>query len=258
MSINYLDKIKVGDVIKLPEKKKRPQEYLTQLKDSIAEMAKRNNDYLGFNYFADDLKIKTSQPADLDFVNEREGEWSALDKKDKEQWLKDKEKNTSNITEIAISLLLDKHLEDRYIIARASSFDDYKNGADNILIDKESGDIVCGMDGIIGHQGDDGKDIKKDKLKKIMEKGGVNIQYGASLDKKGKIIPASCKNIPAFYLSLSKEDLSRLLKAYYSKQADVLEELFSKLINSIKEQLEAYNKMNLNENLRANLNKFKI
>ncbi len=258
MPINYLDNIAVGSKIELPEKEKKPQEYLGKLKNSMTDLARENNELLGFNYFDTDLKIITSQTKDIAFVNQRENEWSSLDKKDKKQWLRDKESNTANITEMAITLLLAKFLKDKYIVARASSYDDYKNGADNILIDKESGDIVCGMDEIIGHQGDDGKEVKEGKLKKIMEKGGVEIKYGACLNSARKIEPATCQNIPAFYLSLSKKALLKLLDAYYSNKEDVLLELFNKLINSINEQTKNYKEMDLDENLRANLNKFKI
>lgn len=258
MPINYLDNIQVGSKIELAKKEKRPQEYLSQLKDSMAKISKGHNEFLGFNYVDSDLKIITSQGKDIDFVDERENEWSSLDKKDKERWLKDKEKNTSNITEMAISLLLDKFLSDKYIVARASSYDDYKNGADNVLIDKKSGEIVCSMDEIIGHQGDDGKEVKEKKIKKIMAKGGTEIKYGARLDNNRKIESATCQNVPAFYLSLSKKDLLRLLDAYYSNKEDFLQELFNKLKGSINEQISSFKEMDLDESLMANLNKFKI
>lgn len=258
MPINYLDNINVGDKIDLPDKEKKPQEYLSQLKDSMKEISKGHNECIGINYFDEDLKIITSQTEDIDFVKQREDEWSSLDKKDKERWSKDKERNTANITEMAITLLLDKYLGDRYIVARASTYDDYKNGADNILIDKVSGEIVCGMDGVIGHQGDDGGDVKEKKLKKIMAKGGAEIKYGASLDTNGKIISATCSNVPAFYLSLSKKDLLKLLDGYYSNKEDVLLELFNKLKDSINEQISSFKEMNLDDNLMTNLNKFKL
>jgi hypothetical protein len=258
MSINYLDNIKVGDKIELPKKEKRPQEYLSQLRKSIAHIAQENNQLLGFDYFDKDLRIKTKDDNDLSFIEERENEWSAIAKKDKDDWLRDKEKNTANITEMATTLLLNKYLKDIYIVARASTFDDYKNGEDNVLIHRESGDIVCGVDEVIGHQGDDGGKIKEKKVKKIMAKGGSEIKYGARLDENRKIVPAVCKNIPAFYLSMSKKDLLRLLEAYYSNNEEILQELFNNLLSSIKKQLEEFKTMDLDPRLMNNLNKFKL
>lgn len=60
--------------------------------------------------------------------------------------LASREKNPANIAEIATTLLFDKVLNKDFIIVRASTYDDYENGADHLIIDKQSGAVICGLD----------------------------------------------------------------------------------------------------------------
>jgi len=151
--------------------------------------------------------------------------------------------------EIALTIMLAKFLKNDFIVARASSYDDYNHGVDSVLIYKKTGEVVCGFDEVIGNRGDDGGQKKAEKMENIMNKGGAQLKYGAKM-LDGQLVRSEVKNIPAFYMSLSKVELGELLDSLKnnSDMTGALEEkIFSKLINSLEEQAA---KQNLNKSLQ--------
>ena len=74
-------------------------------------------------------------------------------------------------------------------MVKSSEWDDFENAADNIIIDKATGEIVGMFDEIdekvTGEVKNPGE--KKDKQVKIIDKalkGGSNIKYGLTFEKK--------------------------------------------------------------------------
>lgn len=256
--INILGKI---DLASLPKERLRfkAEKYKPVLDEKTAELSKRLNNEYG-DIFASDASISLSSEKDKEFVDEREDAWSKEMGKSKETWLKDKEMNKSSLAETAITLLLDKALHDDFVICKSSKYDDYKHGVDNVILDKETGNIVCGFDDVLGHSGDDGGDKKKDKIRKIMERGGVNLKHGLGFQVDGSLETKELYNLPAFYLAISKEDLELLLENINNKEEGSIDEieknLILKFINSMEDQLNNFNNDNLNTKLQVNILKF--
>ncbi|MFP4514497.1 MAG: hypothetical protein ACLFNO_00635 [Parcubacteria group bacterium] len=242
--------------------KERPQfkaeKYKPLLDKKINELSTHlNNEYA--NIFMSDCSVSLSNESDIEFVKEREDTWSKEMGKSKETWLKDKELNKSSLAETAITLLLDKALKDNFLVCKSSKYDDYKHGVDNIILDKETGNIVCGFDDVLGHSGDDGGEKKKDKIRKIMEKGGVSLKQGLSFKEDGSLQVKELHNLPALYLGISKEDLESLLEGLNtdSKEMNEIEKnLIFKFIKSMDEQLESFKFDNLNSKLETNILEF--
>ena len=161
----------------------------------------------------------------------------------------EKEKNKSSQAEMVITALLHKILKERFLVVRSSLFDDYTNGIDNFILDKETGAVICAFDEVIENEGDKarGESGKAEKIKKIAMKGGTEAKYGVSLSD-GKLVRNAVQNIPVFYLTLESKDLNELTNdLFYSERGtrtDAEQKLFSHLVHSIKEQkgmLEALN-----------------
>jgi hypothetical protein len=160
-----------------------------------------------------------------------------------------------------------KNLGPRFIVARASHLDDQENKVDTILIDAETGNLVCVFDEV----GDtsDGVDYQM-KQKKVRERntklGGATLKYGVRLEKKDdqkRFVPAEIKNIPLFYVALSKGRIEAGIENFVSsrtEQSDYEVKLFEYFIGALTFQitsLELYSQY-LNPDLKKRLRDFKM
>jgi hypothetical protein len=248
MSIEYLPGAEIGakinvDTWKKPEKFKKelePNAYLPGLREALSKMAaETNRNFRGF-LDTDNRIIIRGKDAwdDKTLALAQEQAFCREINKSKETWQHDVEKNPANLTEVALTVLLYKFLKKDFIVARSSSYDDYNNGIDQVLVYKPTGEVVCGFDEVIGNHGDDGGTKKSAKLEKIMSKGGATVKYGATM-LDGKLVRDEVKNVPAFYMALSKEELNELLESIKNNAIDINEidkKIFTKLISSLAEQ----------------------
>ncbi len=235
----------------------------------------------------DDATIKM-EGSDSNYHKElimiKEHTWAKEEKKSIEEWKEKKEKDPAVIAEMMITLLLHSKLKDRFLVSRSSTFDDYENGVDYVLMDKKTGAVVCGLDQVLGIGQDSGGFKKKDKIENILLKGGARLEYGLTLDddfkEDNELVRKKIKNIPAFFLGISKNDLDKMLVSLQKEgvDGDFSEDVFSKnkeikdfsqlilkkIISSLEEQYVANQKM-LEENedkekyaeLLKNFDKFK-
>lgn len=256
MSLEYLPGIEAGQKIDLSQfdkLKKGPkfEKYLPFLKEELFKLSLEANTELA-NFLDKDCRIcleGEEAESDLSLIAAQEDSFSREVGKNLDTWRRDTEKNPTNLTEIALTVMLAKFLKDDFIVARASSYDDYNYGVDSVLIYKKTGEVVCGFDEVIGNQGDDGGEKKDAKMEKIMSKGGAQLKYGAKM-LDGQLVRSEVKNIPAFYMSLSKVELGELLDSL-KNNPDITgapeQKIFTKLINSLEEQAT---KQHLNKNLQ--------
>ncbi|MCK9344510.1 MAG: hypothetical protein M0P64_00095 [Candidatus Pacebacteria bacterium] len=171
-----------------------------------------------------------------------------------------KEAAKSNQAEVAITALLHKMLKERFLVVRASTFDDYKHGMDNLILDRETGAVICAFDEVIRNEGDAGKTpVKLEKIKKAALKGGNEAKYGIAL-KDDTLVRSRLRNVPVFYLSLESKDLNALtndLTNGFDSDATALEQaLFAHLVNSIKEQKDILEKLPLPQVMKNKLSAF--
>jgi len=165
------------------------------------------------------------------------------------QYEKDRKKNKPALLESATTILFYKILKDRFLVVKSSEWDDFENAADNIIIDKATGEIVGMFDEIdekvTGEVKNPGE--KKDKQVKIIDKalkGGSNIKYGLTFETNAagekKLIKKSFANIPIFYLSLELENLGNLVESVGDKLSDKVSgkglQFFDDFINSLESQ----------------------
>ncbi len=167
------------------EKQKRPEEYFYILQDKILKCTlKVNQEYKGL--LNPDGKLSMVGPnveKDLAKIEDQETKWAEEQHKNNEKWQDDKEKNPSSIAEMAIHLTLNKQFGGEFIVARASEFDDYFNHIDNVIIDKKTGAVICGFDDVLGKDGDDGGNKKREKISKEWQHNGSKLNYGATINE---------------------------------------------------------------------------
>ncbi|MFA4999759.1 MAG: hypothetical protein WC545_00125 [Patescibacteria group bacterium] len=266
MGIEYLSGIKPGDKIDLSRFKKsernfRPEAFLNKLKEQLAGLAEEvNQEFSGLLDTNGQMTMfGQSASGDSDLVGQQEAAFAAGAGKNLADWRRSKESNPASLTEMALTLILDKFLKDDFIVARASAYDDYNNGVDQVIIDKKTGAVVCGFDEVITHMSDGASPKKEKKIEEKMLNGGARLKYGATI-KEGRLERCSLKNIPAFYLALTKEDLNNALEALAAGEAagQAENKIFNSLIASLDKQFEIFAvRPDLPAELKANLDKFK-
>ena len=274
MSIDYLPGIEKAtrldpDKLKREPPKLRPEKFFDRLQNSLKEQARiYNNKY---------------KPEAEDQTGSAEG-W--LDDncsirlfgadKTSNQYLSDcqqaayagKEKDPAKITEMALVLMLQRLLPERFIVVRSSGYDDYNGSIDYEIIDQESGNVVCGVDEIIDRTDNSGPNKKEKKMTDKMLAGGFRIKYGARI-LKGKLSLGELKNIPAFYMCINKEELTKLCEVLVNSPVDAssqfknqtehssfINNLAVKLRSSLLQQVERYKAMPLKQELRVNIDNF--
>jgi hypothetical protein len=170
-----------------------------------------------------------------------------------------KEASKSNQAEMIITALMHKVLKERFLVVRASMFDDYTHGIDNLILDKETGAVICAFDEVLSNEGDRNKTpVKIEKIKKSAMRGGTEAKYGISLQgntlRKGGV-----RNLPVFYLTLESKDLLELTNDLFYNQEETTateKRLFAHLVRSIKEQKEMLQALNLPSTMRRSLEGF--
>lgn len=200
----------------------------------------------------------TSIRDDKDFNKERELDWSGLDNPKTQSFYKDeykcknleemlakyhenKEKENGIILEKVMTILLDRYLGDKYLVLRTATYDDYANGIDNLIINKTTGETICAFDGLNEEFDNKRRDKKLKKVKNQTRKGGGKIKYGLSI-KDGILEKKELKNLPIFYLSLTKSELNLLINNLNpdlnSPITNEEENILNKIFNSFNEQAE--------------------
>jgi len=174
--------------------------------------------------------------------------------------------------EILKTILFNKFLGDRFAVVRSSYYDDISNGVDNVLIERETGSVVCMFDNILQPNRDKKfYGIKKiEKVRNINKKGGAQLKYGIDLRPDGQINLRQINNIPIFALVLDGRYLNKIVeKVKVSPSCDfaLAGDVFRQMVGSLKPQIEMLKKdrdllsdelVGKLDNFEKNLDKLKI
>lgn len=193
---------------------------------------------------------------DKRFVKEMEKKWSQELNQTIEEFLENREWKHGSLWEKAVTVIFNKILKSDFIAVRASKFDDYHNGIDTLIIDKDTGEVICAFDEVSAEEESEIDINKHKKVEEQNEKGGAEIKYGITF-KEGKPIKESIKNVPVFSLRLSGEELLDVLqKINFNSLEEISEselELFDKLMLSLEKQIEEFKDIEIIKNRKENI-----
>ncbi len=253
------------DKYKKPEKSAKPEkeDYSEMLNSKLKSMSEKINDEFGY-FLNSDGSVAMDSPNykfldkadDLEFIKGKEEVFAAKVNKTREEWTSDREKARGIVTEKAITLILNKILGDDFIIARTATYDDYRHGVDTLIIDKNTGSPICGVDEM-GADDAHSYHHKGQKIFDIIKHNGAYVKYGATF-KRGELQWKSVKNVPAFYLSLDENDLEKVLPAIANEEISETEiNIFQRTLHSFDQQITTLYKdhINLDDDLFATRNK---
>jgi len=266
MKIDYLNNLEPGskiDVSSFKSEKERlqPEKALAICQKLLKDQATEYNDLVGDNWLNNQAVMNffdhPDRASDESLVRQQEEQWARESGKDLAQWRHEKERNPANLAEMTLTLMLNKFLPKNFLVVRASAYDDYNHGVDQLILDRVSGNVVCGIDEVIEGSYHQGPSKKEEKIKRQMLKGGFRLKYGARF-QDASLLRDSLKAIPAFYLSLKKEELVTLVNGLESEdKMDSEQVIFSRLQTSLLEQISSYETLNLDPSLQANIDNFK-
>lgn len=188
-------------------------------------------------------------------------------RKYEEKWYKDlpeaeirkrKSEQAGEQLEMLKTAIFSKNLHENFIVARASSYDDIKNGVDNIILEKETGNLVCALDEVSEISGSRFEQKKEEVLDKN-RKGGGELKYGIRLEK-GKISLGKVKNLPIFYLALPQRHIRKGMEELipsFQEKSKYERDIFNWFISSLDSQIKSLKlEPRLNEDLNKRLLRF--
>jgi len=117
--------------------------------------------------------------------------------------------------ELLAAAVFSEFMGDRFDVVRSSLFDDFNNEVETILVDRETGNIVCAFDEVGELKGKKFEDKKNKVLGINKDQLGARLKYGIHLDSKtGAITPQCVEHIPIFYIALTSDLLGEGLKKF--------------------------------------------
>lgn len=158
------------------------------------------------------------------------------------------------VFEMLTTSIFHKKLGKDFIVTRTSEYDDFENNIDNIILERETGNIVCAFDEV-GVDSGETFEKKKDKVSEINRyKGGANLRYGIFLEKKAgkmELKKGNINNIPLFYLAMSEKEIKNNLD-----NPERQEQVFYEFIDSVKKQIKKLREYQLDPKLKERLDSF--
>lgn len=144
---------------------------------------------------------------DKELIEEKKREWRERDGDREKKLKRDGEK-----LEMLKTVIFHKFLNQNFMVIRSSEYDDIKNKVDNIILEKNTGNVVCAFDEV-GDISSDGFENKKAQvLNRNTEREGGRLKYGFKKDKDSNATFVRISNAPLFYLALDKQHLEEGIK----------------------------------------------
>jgi len=232
------------------EQKEIKKEGLEGLRDYIKEMSldlKKEGvpvdekARIDMNKF-DGVYPRQSIESDKEWIKDLKGRWerSAI-AESRWSWAFPKEKAlrdvpVGDVFEMLTTSILHKKLGKDFIVARTSEYDDARNKVDNIILERETGNIVCAFDEIGAASGERFNEKRNKVLERNWQRGGADLKYGLSLEKKAgkmELKKGAVYQIPLFYLALPEEEIKKALH-----DPGLEEKIFQNFISSVNEQVK--------------------
>ncbi len=136
-----------------------------------------------------------------------------------------------------------KNLGKNFIVARASEHDDRINKADTVILDKDSGELICAFDEVSATSGSDFEE-KLGKVKNRNFQGGAKLKYGIGVKKVGEkrvVMAASVESLPIFYIALPSDRIKKGIKEFnpdQNTQSDFEKNLFKYFVATLNAQIQ--------------------
>ncbi|MCK4453744.1 hypothetical protein KAU51_00090 [Candidatus Parcubacteria bacterium] len=231
--------------IEYPEKGKEDQGYIEKLSNFLKEIAESlrtekvpvdDDCRIDMDVFKDIYNVEKDKKS----IQRAESKWLGYEDLNEEEKRAEKLKHTGEQLEMLVTAILGKFLGKDFIVVRSSRYDDIKNQIDNLILEKETGNVICAFDEVGESRGPRFEEKKEAILDKDREQGGV-LKYGLKIEK-GELKLDPQKNIPVFYLALKEGLIKKGVKEFIPSsedKSDFEDKLFEHFKTSILSQISA-------------------
>jgi hypothetical protein len=208
----------------------------------------------------DKVYSRQSIESDRAWIKDLKGRWErSAAAESRWSWAYPKEKALKDVPvgdvfEMLTTSILHKKLSKDFIVARTSEYDDARNKVDNIILERETGNIICAFDEIGASSGERFDEKRNKVLERNWQRGGADLKYGLSLEKKAdgtELRKGAVYQIPLFYLSLPEEEIKKALH-----DPALEESIFRSFVNSVSEQTKIIKEGPVHPKLRKRLDFF--
>lgn len=160
-------------------------------------------------------------------------------------WKKESRENSGSQMELLAMAMFHKFFSQDFMVVRASTFDDYKNGIDMILVNRKTGAVICAFDDVIGHQGSHHLDRKNETIQEIIGGDGATLRYGFQIrgrHGKPEIEEKELAHLPIFCLQFSPQEFCEMFQSLDSdpkgKPSDKEIEMMKKILAGLESQCQ--------------------
>jgi len=252
------------------------ERYRKELAAALHLMSEEINESLGYCLLADDASVSMQQygfseedlKSDREYIKDKENifitkefsleEGTEISMKMRNEFRNKQDQQISKLVEMLITVLFHKVLKKDYLMVRSSRFDDLRHGIDNVLINKQTGQVVCTLDDVHDTYGVFEKN-KKSKTIEAAKYGGAKIKYGFTYED-GTLVKRQMKNIPTFFMSMSIDDFKEAFNIVDFKNLDNPSDaellLFNKLLSCFEGQAQELRQYTNKKSFHTNIDNF--
>jgi len=197
---------------------KRVKVFLTELAGRLRQEGLPIDDDCRIDMRATDAYNVSEVKSDLRVVNEWEQHWAQEEfgTDDLVEYRANQEKSDGERLERLKTAILNKFLGKEFIIVRASRYDDIKNSVDNVIIDRQTNEVVCALDEV-GDMNSRNFDEKKAKVLEKNQHGGVNLKYSLGLNP---LQQEGQSGSPLFLIALPSDRIKEGLRNFSADLAE--------------------------------------
>lgn len=224
------------------EKRKRLDGYLEQISKKLREQGLPVDSTCRVEMSAF-KNVYTSIGIEADKKHIEKGYKQWYPNKTIEEGRQEKEKSDGSILEKLKTAIFYKNLNDKCFVFRSSEYDDFENGVDNIIMDKETGRVVCALDEVRDTMGPEYTTKVQKVIGRNKADGGAKLKYSFSVKSEEgevKVVPSEeIRGIPVFYLAVSKNVLDFTLREFNNsnEQSNKEKLLFKYFMSTIDSQI---------------------
>jgi len=159
-----------------------------------------------------------------------------------EIWRQESRKNMGSQMELLAMILFHKFFSKDFMVVRSSTYDDYKNGIDMILVDRRTGAVICAFDSVIGYPASDRIEEKKETIEEIVGRDGATLKYGFRVKQeygKPTLEEKELESLPIFCLQVAPDEFQALFDSLIIKKGENPSEVETAIVENILHQMES-------------------
>jgi len=145
--------------------------------------------------------------------------------------------------EVAKTVIFQKKLGKRFVILRSSRYDNIRNKVDNVILDRETGNVICAIDDIESGNSERFR-TKTSEVHAKNQAGGAELKYGFIPRRQKENIKfdlGKVRNVPVFFLAVPGHFVKNSIKYFDSNPEKIVESeevLFKACLDEMKFQID--------------------